>query len=227
MHLVPRSIRRRASASLTSSPRVGAVDRQILGADEPFLLVSRSELCSGAARTVLARWRWVLSGGPARLVIVVGVAVSRTTAPSCGFWLVGRPPKIRVRTCRLSGSSRPTLDRHAESTSADRGRRTMMCGDGGWAEACCCKGLRQCGAPQRGGVGRIHTDHTDTAPARHRGQPGAESGGGDAGHGTGQPLATMAAAQGFRARSPGRRRSRGFPPRPRCGGGVRPDPATR
>jgi len=44
------------------------------------------------------------------------------------------------------------------------------------------------------GVGRVHPDHGDAAAGRHRGESGAELGGGDAGGGAAEPLPTCAAA---------------------------------
>ena len=41
----------------------------------PFLITEQEWVLCGP--NGVGRWRWVLSGGPARLVVVVGVAVSR------------------------------------------------------------------------------------------------------------------------------------------------------
>jgi hypothetical protein len=52
-------------------------------------------------------------------------------------------------------------------------------------------------AAPRTGVGRVHTDHRDTAPGRHADQSIPESAGGDAGDGAAQPFPARTAAQGF------------------------------
>jgi hypothetical protein len=41
----------------------------------PFLITEKE--CVLCGPNGVGRWRWVLSGGPARLVVMVGVAVSR------------------------------------------------------------------------------------------------------------------------------------------------------
>jgi hypothetical protein len=128
-------------------------------------LVSRSESC--AARTVLAAgggcfpvdrhalwWvcRWAGTAVPATVVAV-------TLRP--GRWCA------HTRPLSGAGSCRPSPDRQAEATSADRGRRRVMSGDAGRIGSL----LLQWSAPVLGapcaGVGGIHPDDSDSAACRH------------------------------------------------------------
>jgi hypothetical protein len=53
------------------------------------------------------------------------------------------------------------------------------------------------------GVCRVYPDHCDPAPMRHRGQPGAELRGRDAGHGAAKPFPSLPPAHGVAARGAG------------------------
>ena len=162
-------------------------------------------------------------GGPARLVIVVGVAVSRPTAPS--WCLVGG---------QAAEDSCPDLsavgDQPADAWSPCR---VHVCRprpphhDVWWRWLGGSLLLQKFSPNAAHPSGRCRPD-----PHRsHRYRAGTPSR--SAGCGIGRwgcrPRYGAAACRdgrgpGFHARSPGRQRARGSPPPPRCGGGVRPDP---
>ena len=148
---------------------------------------------------------WPLAVGVFRwtgMRVVVGVSVGRNCRTVvCGLGVTsglagGVPAAVR---CPLRGPAGRRLIAQSEATSADRGRRAVMAGDGGRIGSLLLQGFTPVlGAPPAG-VGRVYADHRDAAA----GWPSRSAGCGTSRWGSrprcGGVVSRAAAAQGFAA----------------------------
>jgi hypothetical protein len=147
-----------------------------------------------------------------------GTAVPATVASVTlghGRWCARSGPSPASGRCpqSVAGSCRPSPDRHAEATSADRNRRPVMGGDGGRIGSLLLQGFHPVLGAPLAGVGRADTDHRDAAARGHTGQAITESSGGSR-RWCGAIVFPACRGPGSRVRWRGRRRNPDSPPPP-------------